>query len=59
MDNMYVVLERGVGAYVKGAKIALKGRVYSETEIDAIGKKIKTKIEIDIQIFCQAVIESK
>ena len=45
MDNMYVVLERGVGAYVKGAKIALKGRGYSETEIDAIGKKILDRIK--------------
>ena len=45
MDNMYVVLERGVGAYVKGAKVALKGRGYSEKDIDVIGKKILESVK--------------
>jgi len=44
MDNMYVVLDRGVGAYVEALKISLKGRGYSNEVLDSIASKIKDKI---------------
>ena len=49
MDNMYVVLDRGVGAYMRGVKAALKGRGYSESKVDAIYQKIREKIKPEKQ----------
>ena len=45
MDNMYVVLDRGVGAYIRGIKASLKGKGYPVEQIDVISAKIREKIK--------------
>ena len=47
MDNAYVVLDRGIGAYIRGVKATLKGKGYSDAKIDAIAKKIRDRIRPD------------